>query len=53
MQVPSLVELWEAANWLERETRKYLRKYIRENHLSLAEMEELYQKIVDSVKTCA
>lgn len=54
---PYLFKGWQyqqtARKSVERETRKYLRKYIRQNNLSLANMEELYQKIVNSVKTYA
>jgi type I restriction enzyme R subunit len=38
---------------VERETRRYLRKYIRLNNLSFPDMETLYQKIIDSVKSYA
>jgi type I restriction enzyme R subunit len=54
---PYLFKGWQyqqtARKSVERETRKYLRRYIRQNNLSLANMEELYQKIVNSVKTYA
>jgi type I restriction enzyme R subunit len=54
---PHLFKGWQyqqtARKSVERETRKYLRKYIRQNNLSLTNMEELYQKILDSVKTYA
>jgi len=36
---------------IEREIRKYLRKYIKQHKISLADMEQIYQKIVESVKT--
>jgi type I restriction enzyme R subunit len=36
---------------IEREIRKYLRKYIKQHRLTLADLEQLYQKIVESVKT--
>jgi type I restriction enzyme R subunit len=36
---------------VEREVRKYLRKYIKQYSLSYLDMEQLYQKIVESVKT--
>jgi tRNA U38,U39,U40 pseudouridine synthase TruA len=36
---------------IEREIRKYLRKYIKQYSLTLADLEQLYQKIVESVKT--
>jgi len=36
---------------IERETRKYLRKYIKQHKLTLAEIDELHQKIMESVKT--
>jgi type I restriction enzyme R subunit len=54
---PYLFKGWQyqqtARKSVERETRKYLRKYIRQNNLSLTEMEGLYQKIIDNVKTYA
>jgi type I restriction enzyme R subunit len=36
---------------IEREVRKYLRKYIKKYGLSLSDLETLYQKIMESVKT--
>jgi type I restriction enzyme R subunit len=36
---------------IEREVRKYLRKYIKQYNLSLTDLEQLYQKIMESVKT--
>lgn len=36
---------------IEREIRKHLRKYIKQHRLTLADLEQLYQKIVESVKT--
>jgi ATP-dependent protease HslVU (ClpYQ) ATPase subunit len=36
---------------IEREVRKYLRKYIKQHGLSLSDLEQLYQKIMESVKT--
>jgi type I restriction enzyme R subunit len=36
---------------IERETRKYLRKYIKQHKLSLTELETLYQKTMENVKT--
>jgi type I restriction enzyme R subunit len=36
---------------IERETRKYLRKYIKQHKLTLPEINELHQKIMESVKT--
>jgi type I restriction enzyme R subunit len=36
---------------IEREIRKYLRKYIKQYSLTLADLEQLYQKITESVKT--
>jgi type I restriction enzyme R subunit len=36
---------------IERQVRKYLRKYIKQYHLNLTQLEELYQKIIESVKT--
>ena len=54
---PYLFKGWQyqqtARKSVERETRKYLRKYIRQNKLSLQNMEELYKKLIDSVKTYA
>jgi len=54
---PYLFKGWQyqqtARKSVERETRKYLRKYIRQNKLSLTNMEELYKKLIDSVKTYA
>jgi type I restriction enzyme R subunit len=54
---PYLFKGWQyqqtAKKSVERETRKYLRKYIRQNNLSLMNMEELYKKLIDSVKTYA
>jgi type I restriction enzyme R subunit len=54
---PYLFKGWQyqqtARKSVERETRKYLRKYIRQNNLALANMEELYKKLIDSVKTYA
>jgi len=57
MLQPYLFKGWQyqqtARKSVERETRKYLRKYIRQNNLSLTNIETLYQKIIDSVKTYA
>ena len=54
---PYLFKGWQyqqtAKKAVERETRRYLRKYIRLNNLSLADLETLYVKIIDSVKTYA
>ncbi len=54
---PYLFKGWQyqqtARKSVERETRKYLRKYIRQNNLTLTTMEELYKKLIDSVKTYA
>jgi len=54
---PHLFKGWQyqqtARKAVERETRKYLRKYIRQNNLSLKDMEELYKKLIGSVKTYA
>ena len=36
---------------IEREVRKYLRKYIKQHVLSLPDLEQLYPKIMESVKT--
>jgi DNA-binding protein Fis len=40
-----------ARKTIEREIRKYLRKYIKQKKLTLAELNQLYQKILESVKT--
>jgi type I restriction enzyme R subunit len=54
---PHLFKGWQyqqtARKSVERETRKYLRKYIRQKKLTLTTMEELYKKLIDSVKTYA
>jgi type I restriction enzyme R subunit len=54
---PYLFKGWQyqqtARKSVERETRKYLRKYIRQKKLTLSTMEELYKKLIDSVKTYA
>jgi len=54
---PYLFKGWQyqqtARKSVERETRVYLRKYIRQNKLSIPAMEELYKKLIDSVKTYA
>jgi len=54
---PHLFKGWQyqqtVRKTVERETRKYLRKYIRQNNLTLTTMEELYKKLIDSVKTYA
>ena len=36
---------------IERETRKYLRKYIKQHNLTLAQINQLHQKIMESMKT--
>jgi type I restriction enzyme R subunit len=36
---------------IEREIRKYLRKYIKQHAINLEDLETLYQKITESVKT--
>jgi len=36
---------------IERETRKYLRKYIKQHNLTLQQINQLHQKIMESVKT--
>ncbi|MEM3694308.1 MAG: HsdR family type I site-specific deoxyribonuclease [Candidatus Bathyarchaeia archaeon] len=36
---------------IERETRKYLRKYVRQYGLSLKHIDELHQRIMENVKT--
>jgi type I restriction enzyme R subunit len=40
-----------AKKTIEREVRKYLRKYIKQKALTLTDLEELYKKIMESVKT--
>ncbi|MGD0643594.1 MAG: HsdR family type I site-specific deoxyribonuclease [Candidatus Bathyarchaeia archaeon] len=55
---PSLFKGWQfqqtAKKTVEQETRRYLRrKYVSQNLLTLPEMDMLYQKIIDSVKTYA
>jgi type I restriction enzyme R subunit len=40
-----------ARKTIEREIRKFLRKYIKQNKLTLAQIDELHQKIMESVKT--
>ncbi|MCW4002451.1 MAG: HsdR family type I site-specific deoxyribonuclease [Candidatus Bathyarchaeota archaeon] len=54
---PYLFKGWQyqqtAKKAVESTTRRYLRKYIRQNNLSLADLETLYQKIIDSVKSYA
>jgi type I restriction enzyme R subunit len=54
---PYLFKGWQyqqtAKKSVESTTRRYLRKYIRQNNLSLADLETLYQKIIDSVKSYA
>jgi type I restriction enzyme R subunit len=57
MLQPHLFKGWQyqqtAKKTVERETRRYLRKYIKQNNLTLTDMETLYQKVIDSVKTYA
>jgi len=52
---PHMFKGWQyqqtARKTIERKTRKYLRKYIKKYNISLAEMEQLYQKIMDNVRT--
>ncbi|MBT0158884.1 HsdR family type I site-specific deoxyribonuclease [Candidatus Bathyarchaeota archaeon A05DMB-2] len=52
---PQLFKGWQTQQTtrktIERETRKYLRKYIKQHGLSLANLDELHQKIMESVKT--
>jgi len=55
---PYLFKGWQyqqtAKKAVEQETRKYLRrKYVSQNHLTLADMNVLYGKIIDSVKSYA
>jgi type I restriction enzyme R subunit len=55
---PYLFKGWQfqqtAKKAVEQETRRYLRrKYVSKNLLKLPEMDDLYQKIIDSVKTYA
>jgi len=40
-----------ARKTIERETRKHLRRYIKQHKLTLAQIDELHQKIMESVKT--
>lgn len=40
-----------ARKTVERDIRRYMRKYIGEYGLSLAELNELYEKVIESVKT--
>jgi len=52
---PQMFKGWQyqqtARKTIEREVRKYLRKHIKQYHLNLTQLEELYQKIIESVKT--
>jgi type I restriction enzyme R subunit len=55
---PYLFKGWQfqqtAKKAVEQETRRFLRrKYVSKNTLKLKEMDKLYQKIIDSVKTYA
>jgi len=36
---------------IEREVRRFIRKYIREYGIKLNELEQLYQKVMENVKT--
>jgi recombinational DNA repair protein (RecF pathway) len=36
---------------VERETRKYLRKYVTQHGLTLQQLDQLHQKIMEKVKT--
>jgi predicted HTH transcriptional regulator len=36
---------------IERQTRKYLRKYIKQHNLTLQDIDQLQQKIIENVKT--
>ncbi|MHC3129730.1 MAG: hypothetical protein IBV52_06605, partial [Candidatus Bathyarchaeota archaeon] len=38
---------------IEREVRRFLRRYIRRHNIKLPELEELYQKVMNSVKNYA
>jgi len=38
---------------IERDVRRFLRRYIKRHKIKLAELEELYQKVMDSVKNYA
>ena len=38
---------------IERDARRFLRRYVRRHKIKLAELEELYQKVMDSVKNYA
>jgi len=58
MLQPYLFKGWQyqqtAKKSVEQETRRYLRrKYVSQNQLTLTEMDGLYEKIIDSVKTYA
>jgi len=52
---PTMFKGWQyqqtARKTIEREIRKYLRKYIKQKLITLPEMNQLYQKILESVKT--
>ena len=54
---PYLFKGWQyqqtAKKAVEQETRRYLKKIRKPNNLSLADMDTLYEKIIDSVKTYA
>ena len=58
MLQPHLFKGWQyqqtAKKAVEQETRRYLRrKYVSPNRLTLPEMNALYTKIIDNVKTYA
>jgi predicted HTH transcriptional regulator len=36
---------------IERQTRKYLRKYMKQHNLTLQDIDQLQQKIMENVKT--
>ena len=52
---PQLFKGWQTQQTtrktIERQIRKHLRKYIKQYSLSLSDLEQLYQKIIESVKT--
>jgi type I restriction enzyme R subunit len=52
---PQLFKGWQTQQTtrktIEREIRKYLRKYIKQHNLTLTQLDELHQKIMESVKT--
>ena len=53
--LPQMFKGWQyqqtTKKTIEREVRKYLRKYIKQHQLNLTQLEELYQKTIENVKT--